>query len=109
MFAGPLAHGADLRDVSRAAKALPQAQGPLAPPDLLLDGLATLITEGRTAAAPMLRRAVDAFRDEEISVEKELQWGVLASSVGRPLGLRQLAGDHYRSGRSCSRRRCLRA
>ena len=81
MFAGALAHGADLRDVSRAAKASPQAQRPPAPPDLLLDGLATLITEGRAAAAPMLRRAVDAFCDEEISVEKGLQWGVLASTA----------------------------
>lgn len=80
MFAGPLAHGA-LLDVSRAAEAAPKpAHGP-APPDLLLDGLAALVTKGRAAAAPALRRAVDAFRDEEVSVEKGLQWAALASGA----------------------------
>src|SRR5437868_4070736 len=51
------------------------------PSDLLLDGLATLVTEGRAVAAPTLRRAIDAFRGGEFSVEKGLQWGVLASSA----------------------------
>jgi DNA-binding CsgD family transcriptional regulator len=81
MFAGPLARRGDLRDVSRAAKAAPKAQRPVAPSDLLLDGLATLIIDGRAAAASPLRRAVDAFRDEEISVQKGLQWAVLASTA----------------------------
>ena len=61
------------------------------PSDLLLDGLAALVIEGRAAAAPMLRRAVRAFRDDEVSVEQWLQWGVLASSAAvDPLGLREL-------------------
>ena len=79
MFAGPLARRGDLRDVSRAAKAAPQAQGPVAPSDLLLDGVATLIINGRAAATPTLRKAVDAFRDEGISAQKGLQWAVIAS------------------------------
>ncbi len=81
MFAGPLARGGDLRDVSRAADAAPQPKDAAGPSDLLLDGLSTLITGGRAAAAPMLRRAVDAFRDGETSVEKGLQWAVLASTA----------------------------
>jgi DNA-binding CsgD family transcriptional regulator len=81
MFAGPLARPGDLRDVSRAAKAAPKAQRPVAPSDLLLDGLATLIINGPAAAAPTLRRAVDAFRDEGISTQKGLQWAVLASTA----------------------------
>jgi len=81
MFAGPLARRGDLRDVSRAAKAAPPAHGPPAPSDLLLDGLATLIIDGRAEAAPTLRRAVDAFRDEEIAGQKGLQWAVLASTA----------------------------
>jgi DNA-binding CsgD family transcriptional regulator len=81
LFAGSLASAGNLLDVSRAARSAPRPPHPPRPSDLLLDGLAQLITEGRTAAAPTLRRAVSAFRDGEISVEKGLQWGVLASSA----------------------------
>jgi DNA-binding NarL/FixJ family response regulator len=81
LFAGRLASGGDLLDVSRAAGAAPPPTYPPHPSDLLLDGLAELVTAGRAAAAPALRRAVSAFRGERISVEKGLQWGVLASSA----------------------------
>jgi DNA-binding NarL/FixJ family response regulator len=81
LFAGRLASGGDLLDVSRAARAAPPPPYPPHPSDLLLDGLAKLVTRGRAAAAPALRRAVSAFRGERISVEKGLQWGVLASSA----------------------------
>ena len=81
MFAGRLASTGNLRDVSRIARSAPQPTDRPHPSDLLLDGLAQLITEGRAAAAPTLRRAVSAFRGEEISVEKGLQWAVLASSA----------------------------
>jgi DNA-binding CsgD family transcriptional regulator len=81
LFAGRLASAGNLVDVSRAARAAPRPAGPPPPSDLLLDGLARLITEGRAAAAPTLRQAVRAFRGEEISVEKGLQWGVLASTA----------------------------
>jgi DNA-binding CsgD family transcriptional regulator len=79
LFAGHLAGSANLVDVSEAARSAPPPTDPPHPSDLLLDGLALLITDGRAAAAPTLRRAVNAFRGEEISVEKGLQWGVLAS------------------------------
>jgi DNA-binding NarL/FixJ family response regulator len=81
LFAGRLASGGDLLDVSRAARAAPAPTYAPHPSDLLLDGLAELVTEGRVAAAPALRRAVSAFRGERISVDKGLQWGVLASSA----------------------------
>jgi DNA-binding CsgD family transcriptional regulator len=81
LFAGRLASGGDLLEVSRAARTAPRPTSPPHPSDLLLDGLAQLITEGLAAAAPVLRRAVGAFRGEEISVDKGLQWGVLASSA----------------------------
>ena len=81
MFAGPLARGSDLFDVSSAAEAAPQPKHSADPSDLLLDGLAIMLTNGRGAAAPSLRRAVNAFRNGEISVEKGLQWAVLASTA----------------------------
>ena len=40
-----------------------------------------LMTEGRAAAAPLLKQGVSAFLREHIPVEKGLQWGVLASTA----------------------------
>ena len=79
MFAGYLGVGADLVEVSRAARALPPAADPSRPGDLLLDGLARLVIDGPAAAAPILRRAISAFARAEISVEHELRWGWMAA------------------------------
>ena len=82
LFAGRLADaGGDLPDVSHAARAAPATSTAAAPSDLLLDGLATLVTDGRAAAAPTLRQAVRRSAASEVSVEEWLQWGVLASSA----------------------------
>jgi DNA-binding CsgD family transcriptional regulator len=80
LFAGPLASGANLLDVARAARSAPRPPHAPHASDLLLDGLAMLMTEGRAAAAPLLKQGVSAFLREEIPVEK-LQWGVLASTA----------------------------
>jgi DNA-binding CsgD family transcriptional regulator len=60
-FAGSLATAGGLLEVSRAARVAPPSTHPSQPFDLLLDGLALLITEGRAAAASALRRASSAF------------------------------------------------
>jgi DNA-binding CsgD family transcriptional regulator len=78
MFVGRLASGADLLDVARAARDAPPAPRPPRPADLLLDGLALLITDGYRAGAPMLRRALHAFRSEHVSSEEGLRWLWLA-------------------------------
>jgi hypothetical protein len=46
--------------------------------ELLLDGLALLITDGLPAAAPTLRLAVSAFASAGISVGDGLRWGWMA-------------------------------
>jgi DNA-binding CsgD family transcriptional regulator len=82
LFAGHLARsGGDIVHVSRAARATPRPQHPACPFDELLDGLATQITEGRLAAAPILRRALGRLLTGRISAEHWLRWGVLASSA----------------------------
>jgi DNA-binding CsgD family transcriptional regulator len=81
LFAGPLASGGNLLDVSRAARSAPRPPHAPHASDLLLDGLAMLMTEGRAAAAPLLKQGVSAFLREQIPVEKGLQWGVLASTA----------------------------
>src|SRR5262249_29889970 len=78
-FAGRFAQAGNLHEVSRAARFAPPPPDPPAPHDLLLDGLAVLVTDGRAAAAPMLRRAVGIFAEEEIAVEEGLRWGWTAA------------------------------
>ncbi len=79
LFAGRLASGGSLVEVSRAATLAPRPTRPLRPSDLLLDGLATFVTQGHAAAAPLLRRATAAFADEasdEASPGQEnFRWG----------------------------------
>jgi DNA-binding CsgD family transcriptional regulator len=65
-------------EVARAARMAPAPLAPARAPDLLLDGLALLVTEGYAAGTPALRRALLAFRDQDISVEEGLSWLWLA-------------------------------
>jgi DNA-binding CsgD family transcriptional regulator len=65
-------------DVARAARTAPAPPGPARAPDLLLDGLALLVTQGYAAGAPALSRALLAFRDQDISAEEGLSWLWLA-------------------------------
>lgn len=77
-FAGPTGAGDRVR-ISRAARALPRPGEPRAI-DLLLDSLACLITEGRYAAAPALRRVTSVFVNEDVPLEERLRWGWLLTA-----------------------------
>jgi DNA-binding CsgD family transcriptional regulator len=68
-----------LPEISRAIRAFPGPRGDPRPLDLLLDGLALLVTEGHAAATPTLQRAAKALAD--IPVEDVLQWGWAATSA----------------------------
>jgi DNA-binding CsgD family transcriptional regulator len=76
-FAGSLATAGDLLEVSCAARSAPPSTHPSQPFDLLLDGLALLITEGRAAAVLALRRASSAFAAAEIPAENSFRWTAL--------------------------------
>ena len=76
LLAGRLAAG-DMAEICRAARALPRSQQP-GPVELLLDGLALLITDGLPAAAPTLRQAVSAFASVGVSADDGLRWGWMA-------------------------------
>jgi DNA-binding CsgD family transcriptional regulator len=73
LFVGRLAVGGGMREVAEAALAVPVPEPPRAP-DLLLDGLALLITQGFARGAPMLKRAVSAFRTVGLSDDEGLKW-----------------------------------
>ena len=84
-FAGHLAGAGNVLEVSRAAQGLPPPAHPPRPGDLLLDGLALLVTDGPAAAAPALRRATRAFASADIPAAEALWWGWLASAAGYAL------------------------
>jgi DNA-binding CsgD family transcriptional regulator len=79
IFAGRLALGGGVREVAEAARMAPPPPQPTRGPDLLLDGLALLVTEGYPAGAAVLRQAVSAFRGTDVSREEGLRWLWLAS------------------------------
>ena len=68
-----------MREVAEAARAAPPPPQPARPPDLLLDGLALLVTGGYPAGAPVLQQAVSAFRGTGVSTEEGLRWLWLAA------------------------------
>jgi len=78
MFAGRLALGGGLLEVAEAAYAAASPPGPERAPDLLLDGLTVLIRQGFAAGAPLLKKAVAAFRGADISTGEQLRWLWLA-------------------------------
>jgi DNA-binding CsgD family transcriptional regulator len=76
--AGRLGARGGVRKTADAARRAPPSPEPPRAPDLLLDGLAVLHTEGYAAGAPMLKRALRAFRDDELSSEEGIRWLWLA-------------------------------
>jgi len=73
LFAGRPASG-DLFEICRAARALPPCPEPQ-PVDLMLDGLAIMVTDGPAAAAAALRRAVNAIGNADITAGEAYCWG----------------------------------
>jgi DNA-binding CsgD family transcriptional regulator len=75
VFAG----GDHLLQICRAVRALPPPLGEPRPLDLLLGGLAVLVTGDRAAATPMLQRAARALAG--IRVEDVLRWGWMTTAA----------------------------
>jgi DNA-binding CsgD family transcriptional regulator len=73
-----MAVSTDLPDVAAAALAAPSPLPPARAPDLLLDGMAVLVTEGYQVGIPRLKQAVRASCGADVSTEEELRWLWLA-------------------------------
>jgi DNA-binding CsgD family transcriptional regulator len=98
------AGGSGLAEAAAAACAAPAAPGPPSAADLVLDALATRLTGGYAAAAPLLLRALDAVRGLDTGTEDvgRVLWllgnragGTIATEVldfgtGRDLAARQV-------------------
>ena len=78
-FVGQFARDANVSKVSRAAISTPSPRSGSRPSGLLLDGLSVLVSDGRTAAASKLSRAVSVFAQGQIDVAEGLRWGWLAT------------------------------
>jgi DNA-binding CsgD family transcriptional regulator len=78
-FAGRFVSGSH-REAAQAARAAPASPAPRAP-DLLLDGLAVMLTEGHAAGAPLLKRALGAFRDGDLVANGGFRWLWLADAA----------------------------
>ena len=96
VFAGHLAGAGDLLKICRAIQALPPPSTAPGPLDLLLDGLALLITDGHAAAAATLQRAAKELIT--IPVEDVLRWGWSATAASDAVwdheGTRAIAERH---------------
>jgi DNA-binding CsgD family transcriptional regulator len=68
-----------LMAISRAMRALPSATDTPRALDLVIEGYALLVTDGRAAAVPVLRRAVTALA--ELPARDILKWGWVANGV----------------------------
>jgi hypothetical protein len=86
VYAARLATGTDVADVAGAARSAPIGPEPWPARQLLLLGLAARLTDGYAGAAPLLKRALRAYRDEE----RQLDWLCVAYNLaamdllGRP-------------------------
>ncbi len=78
---GELVSALTLAEVSRAVCSAPPPAHESVASDLLLEGLAQLVAQGLRRAAPTLRKAVSAFRDDETA----LHFGGLAAVAASAL------------------------
>ena len=74
LFAGRLADACGAREVAAAARALPEPAMPPAGSDLLLDGLARMITDGPATGTPAVREALRAFGSADIRADEGQRW-----------------------------------
>ena len=77
LLVGRLSGDVGARDVAVAARSAPPSI--VRPADLLLDGMALLMTDGHLEGVPPLRRALSAWRTDEVPIGDALRWLWLAT------------------------------
>ena len=67
-------------EIARAARGATAAPpGESRAPDLLLEGMATLITDGYASGVPAVQRALSVFRDGDLPIGEQLRWLFVAT------------------------------
>ncbi len=86
IFAGRMGSHPNIREVAETARRAPNLPGSARPVDLLLDGVALRFTDGYSAAAPLMRNAVELFRrDAENRAAANMRWFWLAWTLAGEL------------------------
>jgi DNA-binding CsgD family transcriptional regulator len=70
--------GGRISETAATIRAAPPPTGPPRAADLLMDGLTLRFTRGFAASAPLLKRALRAYREEEPGPQRDLRWPWLA-------------------------------
>jgi len=83
LFVGRMAGDVGVAEVARAVRAAPAASDPRAA-DLLLDGVALVITDGHATGGPLLKRAISAYRVEDMEGDVP-RWLWLATHAAHDL------------------------
>jgi RNA polymerase sigma factor (sigma-70 family) len=81
LFAGRLAVDANAQVVAGAVRAAPRSDAAVPASELLLDGLARLITDGWTSGTGVLKQAIEAFRADDVGVDERLRWSWVAGAA----------------------------
>ncbi len=101
-FAGRLAHGS-LREAAEAARGVLPTAEPSTASGLLLDGLATAVTDGYSAGVKTLKQAVAGFRGPSATLDEQLRWLWPAAHVAMALwddeSYEVLSARHVQIGR----------
>jgi DNA-binding CsgD family transcriptional regulator len=81
IFAGRLRKGCGVLEVAKAARATYSGSPATRATDFLLNGLAVRFTEGPTTSMPLLKRALDAFCEEDGGSEDDIRWLWMACRI----------------------------
>jgi DNA-binding CsgD family transcriptional regulator len=79
LFAGRMARGASALEVAQAVRGAPADPEPPQAGNLLLRGLALVITDGPSVGVPALKRSLRMLRDDDIDTEEGTRWHWLAA------------------------------
>lgn len=101
VYASCFAERTDVVDVAVAARSVPLDPEPAPASQLMVLGLATRLTEGSAAAAPLLRQAMQAYLAEERTLDRLcLAYNIAAEELWDQQAWRELASSQVELARS---------
>jgi DNA-binding CsgD family transcriptional regulator len=93
MYMGLLCADSSVRMAAEAARAAPAPPQPARSIDLILDGMATRLTEGPGSGIEPLRLALEAYRKEDLAGHEELMRWLMLCPVVQAMTLHELWDD----------------
>ncbi|TQM64713.1 ATP-binding protein [Humibacillus xanthopallidus] len=101
VYASCYAAGTDVQDIATAALSVRLDPEPVPASQLMIRGLATRLTEGSVAAAPLLRQALEAYLAQERTLDRLcLAYNIAAEELWDQEAWRELASSQVELARS---------